>query len=386
MQNCLSDHEIKVVKNLSEIHCRSITDIECQSRMHMEIKKFTISRDPELYEAWPDVVLTGTGKLICVFSECIHHGDRSYTRIMLTESTDRGRTWSLKHALTEGTANKFYYYNCPRISLLKNDRIVIIVDKISHFGIDEKIESDEKINRAVNILYFSNDDGVSWSQPVNTTLCGIVPDKLIMLDNERILICAHHASQGKLAQFLKYSDDNGKNWSKEITVAADLRYDLCEASLLPLGKGCIVAFMRENSGIGHDCKKTISYDNGESWGAVIDFPLPGCHRPVSGLLHDGRIFITYRFLQGGKCWGSIAQNFFAALSDQESALALRRNDAWVKIIPVDYDASPHADLGYSGWVEFPDGEIYIVNYIVDDNINKGQIRGYSMYPVDFQHK
>ena len=66
----------------------------------MSIQKFFISRDPVLYEAWPDVALTPGGKLVAVFSECIHHIDRSYTQIMLTESVDRGRTWSPKRPLT----------------------------------------------------------------------------------------------------------------------------------------------------------------------------------------------------------------------------------------------------------------------------------------------
>ena len=73
------------------------------------IQKFTISRDDSIYEAWPDVVLTPSGKLICVFAECTHHHDRSYTRIMLTESVDRGRTWSPKRALTDGTQGLPYY-------------------------------------------------------------------------------------------------------------------------------------------------------------------------------------------------------------------------------------------------------------------------------------
>ena len=52
-----------------------------------------------------------------------------------------------------------------------------------------------------------------------------------------------------------------------------------------------------------------------------------------------------------------------------------------RIMPVDYDRSPDSDLGYSGWVQFPDGEIYIVNYIMDD-APKAQIRGYSLRPED----
>lgn len=72
------------------------------------------------------------------------------------------------------------------------------------------------------------------------------------------------------------------------------------------------------------------------------------------------------------------QNFFGAVTDHASVLAETRKQAQVRIIPIDYDSAAMADLGYSGWVQFPDGEIYIVNYIVDDWVERGQIRGYSM--------
>ena len=146
----------------------------------------------------------------------------------------------------------------------------------------------------------------------------------------------------------------------------------------------IAAFLRENSGRGLDCKKTLSFDNGESWGPLIDFPLPGCHRPVAGMLQDGSILITYRFHQGGMGgFGNNTQNFFAALTDRNSVLATSRRESRARILPIDFDRSPHADLGYSGWVQFPDGEIYIVYYIVDDAVNRGQIRGCSLLPSDF---
>lgn len=147
--------------------------------------------------------------------------------------------------------------------------------------------------------------------------------------------------------------------------------------------GTLVAFMRENSGEGRDCQKAVSYDNGESWEGPYRAPLPGCHRPVAGLLQSGKILITYRFMQGGKGWlGTWTQNFFAALTDVESAKARERKEQWARIMPIDFDRSPVSDLGYSGWVQFDDGEIYVVNYIVDD-APKAQIRGYSLSEQDF---
>ncbi|MCI5779845.1 MAG: glycoside hydrolase [Lentisphaeria bacterium] len=343
----------------------------------MNIEKFTISRDPDLYEAWPDVTLARDGRLICVFTECTHHNDRSYTRLMLTESADDGRSWSCKRPLTEGTAGLPYSYNCARISALRDGRLAVVVDRVPSAGETHDAES------AV-VLYFSDDDGRSWGDAVETPLRGIVPDRLTELDNGRWLIAAHRSRFGRLAEFCRWSDDRGQSWSDEVLVAFDSRYHLCEASMLPLGGGRIAAFLRENSCLGCDCLKTVSTDNGETWSPLVHFPLPGCHRPVAGKLQNGGIFITYRFMQGGKGWlGAWTQNFFAALTDEASALAVRRSDAWTRIIPVDYDRSTKSDLGYSGWVQLPDGSIYIVNYIVDDAYDRGQIRGYRLKLEDF---
>jgi hypothetical protein len=46
------------------------------------------------------------------------------------------------------------------------------------------------------------------------------------------------------------------------------------------------------------------------------------------------------------------------------------------------DRNPKSDLGYSGWVQFDDGTIYVVTYLLDDS-PKGQIRGYSFRMEDF---
>jgi hypothetical protein len=342
------------------------------------ISKFRIAHDPDLYHGWPDVALCPSGKLVCVFSECTHHGNRDYTRIMLVDSNDRGRTWTPKRPLTEGTRGQPYYYNCARINALRDGRLVILVDRIPVGGEAQTAE------HSVNLLFFSADEGKTWGNPMETPLRGIVPDKLLELETGRWIIAAHHPESGFLTQFLRYSDDQGKSWSDRITVAKKQGLNLCEVSILPVGDTTLVAFMRENSFQGWDCKKTISNDNGQTWGEVIDFPLPACHRPVAGHLHDGRVLITYRFMQGGKGgFGYFMQNFFAALTDDASALALKRSEAWARIMPIDFDRSSRSDLGYSGWVQFPDGEIYVVNYIVDDAIDKAQIRGYSLRVEDF---
>lgn len=331
------------------------------------IQKFNVSRDDSIYEAWPDVVLTEGGKLICVFAECEHHKNRDNARIMITESTDRGRTWSKKKPLTEKGSAKDYF-NCARISKLADGTLAIICDKIF-----------ENENRKAEIWLWRGDaEGTAWSEPtVFPDFCGIVPDKFQQLSSGRLIIAAQFKNHeiGKLEQYLWYSDDDGKTWSDRVTVAADPRYNLCEVSILEYEEGKLVAFLRENSFKGYDMLKVLSADNGETWSEIYNTPMDGGHRPVSGLLDDGTVMVTYRYIPCG------TQNMFAAFLRKDQLECTKRQEQRVRIMPLDYDRNPSPDIGYTGWVQFDDGEIYVVNYIKDD-ADKAFIRGYSFYPTD----
>ncbi len=344
----------------------------------MCVEKFVVSRDDGIYEAFPDVALMPSGKLICVFLECAHHTDRSYTRIMLSSSTDRGRSWTPKLSFSEPIQDG-YAWNCPRITLLPDGRVVVLADHGPSRGKDKQCLFN-------NYLWFSHDEGKTWDGPHITPALGIVPDRLLELPSGRWIISCHYSNpiSGFVEQRLWYSDNQGAAWQGPVTVAAQKGLNLCEVSILSLPNGVLVSFLRENSGEGKDCYKAISHDEGKHWDGVYKFPLPGCHRPVAGILRSGRILITYRFMQGGRPgFGYWTQNFFAALTDEKSAQTKKRDEAWTRIMPIDFDRSPVSDLGYSGWVQFPDGEIYIVNYIVDEAPGMGYIRGYSLAESDF---
>jgi len=343
--------------------------------------KFTVSRDDSIYEAWPDVVLCKSGRLVCVFSECDHHGNRNNARIAYVTSENRGRTWSKKRYLSEKAVRtpelSGPYYNCARISRLKDGRLAIVCDLI-------KGATEDAVENTETHIWFSSDEGESWEGPIMTPVIGIVPERLYELQSGRWLLAAHHkqAATGKLTEYVWYSDDKGKTWSERITLADDPRYNLCEVGLVEVEPNVVVGFLRENSGRGYDCMKAISRDGGETWDGVYPVPIPGCHRPTVGLLNDGRLLVTYRYVQGGMGgWGRALQNVQGALMDHELITATSRFEQWTRIFPIDYDRSNMADLGYTGWVQYDDGEIYVVNYIVDD-APKAQIRGYSFRPED----
>lgn len=340
----------------------------------MALQKFIVARDDTRYHAWPDVAMTKSGRLVCVFTECEHHRDRTNSRIMLTFSDDRGRTWSEKKALSE-FSQKDHFFNCARISRLPDGTMLVNVDR-----------SNELDDTSVAVQYFwhGDENGESWAEPVVASMDCIVPDKPLFTKDGGIIYSGHKkgAATGKLEQYCWRSDDGGRTWGERVTVAADPRFNLCEGSMIELPTGELVCFMRENSAKGLDCKKAISHDGGKSWEGVFDVPIPACHRPVAGFLNDGNILITHRFMQGGKGWlGRWTQNVFAAVISPETALKTERGEQSARIMPLDYDRSPESDLGYTGWVQFDDGEIYVVNYIVDD-APKAHIRGYSFYPED----
>ena len=356
--------------------CRLYTaDIE-NSERSAKVEKFIVSRNDCVYEAWPDLVQTASGALLCVFTECVHHADRTGSRLMLTRSTDRGRTWSEKIPLTEKAPDKEHRLDCARISRLPDNTLVIVCDYVV---------GEEDDGYAEIWLWRGDAEGTRFVGPEITPAKGIVPTKLTVTKTGRWLLGAHYYEKeiGKLVQYVWYSDDGGKTWSGRITAARDARYNLCEGDIAVLDDNTLVMLLRENSGLGYDCMKVISYDNGETWTGVYPLPLPGCHGPVSLLLPNGECLVTYRFMQGGKGWlGWWTQNFFAALISQDDLRETDRIRQGTRILPVDFDRSPVSDLGYSGSVCFDDGEIYVVSYIVDDAPN-AHIRGYSLRRSDF---
>lgn len=333
------------------------------------LKQYTVSRDDSVYECFPDMVKTKSGKLICVFRESAHHGDLNGSRLVCKESADNGKTWGEKCALTPRMEASFAY-NCPKISALPNGELIIICDVLNR-----AVNEDLLVNCEQHI-FRSSDDGKTWSAPEILPFKGIVPDKYQVLSNGRHIFGIHRRDPEtkNLVQYAYYSDDNGKTWT-ETVIASDERYELCEVSIVEIN-GVLVAFMRENSGLGYSCKKAFSYDLGATWEGVYDTNIDCCHRPVVARCENGMYFMTYRYMQGGKGWlGHWTQNLFGAFFNERTALAKERREQSVRIFPISYDRSAKSDMGYSGWAELEKDRFYVVNYLLDD-APKAQIRGY----------
>lgn len=330
------------------------------------IKKHSISKDEKLYRAFPDLILVDN-KLICVFVE-MDMVDKIFN-ICITTSDDKGITWSDRKVIKTKLDDNGRW-DAPRINKMKNEDIIVT---------SPWYLNDDKDKKNSYIYMFYLDEELNVKKEIKTTMTGIVPDKILELEDKWILITQERNEV--LDALIYYSYDLGNTWTDKKILVHNPNYNLCETSAIKLDNK-IVALMRENSGKGIDALKIISEDEGNTWSEIYNMPIPACHRPVITKLIEDYYLITYRFDQG-KFFGKAhhGQNIMGCLIKKEDMLEIDRDKIESRIFPIDYDRNINSNCGYTGAVQFEDGMIYVVSYIVDDN-PVGQIRGYSFYLND----
>jgi sialidase-1 len=347
----------------------------------MPLQKTVISDTPGVYECFPCLTRTASGKLITVYRESDSHVAAEYTHLVMRASLDDGATWSDRRVLVESFRENgvLFKWNCPRVGQLADGRVWILCD-----GFDQPPGENSRDSERPPLVYFwwSEDDGESWTGPVRTTIAGIVPDKLVVTRDGTWLVAAHYHEPeiGNLVQYVYRSTDRGETWD-QCVVCRQEGLNPCEASIIQLpDDGLLVCYLRENSGMGWPGPKCLSHDDGVTWEGPYDTDMVGCHRPVAGFLPSGQIMITHRHTCRG-IRGS-AKNFFAFKEPQESARATDLSQQGGTILPLDHDRWEAPDQGYSGWVALPDGRLFVVNYIRDMS-PLCHIRGYWLSEQDF---
>jgi len=122
----------------------------------------------------------------------------------------------------------------------------------------------------------SNDDGLTWSKPLDITASTKLPEWTwyatgpgvgIQLKSGRLLIPCDHRVLGssKYRSHVIVSDDHGKNWKLGGVVGEDVN----ECQAVELGDGSVMINMRSYQ--GDRCRAvSISKDAGESWSKIVD--------------------------------------------------------------------------------------------------------------------
>ncbi len=338
----------------------------------MPLRKQVISDTPGVYECFPCLVRTQGGKLITVYRESDSHGAGAYSHLVTRESADDGESWSERHILAESYQEDgvLFKWNCPRIGQLADGRLWVLCDGYP-------VPPGEARTHASRVYFWwSEDEGRTWSEPQPTPIAGIVPDRLLVTQAGTWLVAAHVEcpDSGDIVQYIQRSEDAGRTWSEPIVVCRQAGLQPCEASLVQLPEDrLLIAYMRENSGLGRPGPKCFSWDDGRTWDGPYETDMLGCHRPVAGLLPDGRVLVTYR--QTSRSRPNWAKNFAVYLEDQASARETDPVRQTGVVLVLDHDRHMPADQGYSGWAALPDGSVYMVNYIRDTG-PQAHIRGY----------
>jgi len=404
----------------------------CLQGSLMPVTKFTISRDDSVYECFPHLCRTKSGRILVAYRESNGHVASEYCRLIVRYSDDAGHTWSdrnvvIDESLSDGVLTT---WNCPKIQQLEDGRILLLSESLPWPPGEWHVEHTARVS-----LWFSDDDGSTFDPPRQTTVPGICPDQITEMPDGRWLFLTNLRIDGadRLTQVLHVSHDKGMTWDDPQPMNLNPDHELDEGSIVRMPGGELVSYERED--LGRPLQKLISKDGGLSWEGPYSTLNPAAiGMPIAGLTQDGFILITGRYglrsnwrvdmseetlqkrlakrtivipkIKGHPenerfvasiqprrgtvetddeivmAAGGTSVHTFAFLEPVDSALSPDLADQKGLLLPLDLDNSPFADSGYTGWVEYERGKFLCANYINDD-APLAQIRGYRFGLDDF---
>ena len=344
------------------------------------IQRITVARNDQLHESWPDLAIAANGDLVVTYQESDSHGGGPVSAIVTRVSIDQGQTWRPR-TLVAQIANRRGegWLNCSRILRLQDRSLLLAVDCIPQ-NPPRGAAHNWTSNRAVVWLFRSQDNGRSWQGPQKTSVeGGIVPSLSQLRDGTLLIGITRFEEKNKWRQYqiVYRSGDNGKNWKGPITVGKHPKRQPNEGDFVQLDTGEFICYMRDDEPGVKNGLKSISRNAGQSWSPLYGSgPWLYSGRPDVRLLSSGEVLLTSRVgrPQPGHHLG-------AYLETQKMALVPTPLNG--PVTPgavsalVENDTHPtKPDWGYSGWVELPDGSIYVAQYItVDAPAHKPFIRG-----------
>jgi len=216
--------------------------------------------------------------------------ERGVHQKVIISSGDRGRTWSEGRIVDEGEGT---------VKTLRGDSLTRLTDgRIAMIGnlLDER-------NRATGFeIRWSQDEGVSWSEPEGFPGKGTVPwtSGIIETGDGRLLITTRAPEDMRPARKVvmqNLSRDGGRTWEGPEVIAEDPVLKLTEPCTIRLGDGRLMALVRENSYNFFPSYLILSEDEGGSWSDPEETPIHG-QEICLGQLQSGRMMAVYRHVGG----------------------------------------------------------------------------------------
>ena len=274
------------------------------------------------YHSVANVVAAPSG-LVAVYRLSDSHSAVS-THIMVAYSSDRGRTW---HGHRSISHRNVWEHNsvwvAPQLSRLRDGRLVIICDLGHRTSGDDwpRLAIWQQPPRGMaNYLFWSQDDGRTWSQPVKCDDVGGEPGYIVDLSDGTLVYTRTEPLETNVFEIppppgynryhrntAVFSDDRGKTWTRSATISDDPYHGDAEVGIVELEPGHLLAITRigfANGAFGQPSRLIHSYDYGRTWNEPQLAPFYG-QRTAVHKLHSGKLLVTYR-----NRWGTFASYAF----------------------------------------------------------------------------
>ena len=253
----------------------------------------------------PSVVVSRQGTVLAFAEGRAVASDQAENDIILKRSTDGGRSWGKLHVLHDDGKNSLN--NPTAVVEQQTGRVFLMYQRIPGHLKERSpnvATGYEGTNVYRNLLIWSDDDGVTWSAPLDVTRATKRATRATTIASGpgfgiqftrgphagRIIIPFNEGPYHQWNNFAVFSDDRGATWSCGENVPGAFlpddpsgqRSQINEVQMVELSDGAVRLNSRQFAGAPVR-KTSVSRDGGVTWSPVADVPDlrdPSCNASI----------------------------------------------------------------------------------------------------------